>query len=396
MMGGGVYLRGSFVAVLAGGLVACGGIGGENAPPQQAIYATTAAGRILTFPVLTELQGYILGAPSSVAGPTDSDGLAIVPLGGLQYAMYVSHPAGEAIRVYSIGPSSNQPVPVNIGPFPLGDGNGSPGTMVSGGPLGDAFLYVATSHGTIAGFSIGADGALTPVAGAPAAAGAGIAAILATTAPVPPSAAPATCLYASDSDDPNGGISAFRVQGNGALATVAGSPFATIAGGSPEALFTAWLSAAGSPAEVLYVALGNAGSISGFSVGGDCSLTPLTRSPFAAGGGVASLFGGGAALFAANSGDGTVSSYTIDQTTGDLAPVASQPFTGVMGSDSGTLDVNGMVLLPNAANDSVAAFLISNAGTDSATLTPLPGSPFHAGSGTLALASLFRPVKDPP
>jgi len=382
-------------ASLGCGLAACGGVGPASTPP-DAIYATTVSGSILTFPITDSwLQAASLGTPTSVAGPANSQGLAIVPLSAVQYALYVSDPVSNAIRVYSINQSSNQPSPAGIGPFPLGSGEGSPQAMVSGYPLASAWLYVATSKDTIAGFSIGTDGALTPVSGSPFAAGAGLFQLIVTQTLAKPPAEPAVCLYASDHADSNGGVSAFAVQGNGALAPVAGSPFATVAGGGPTAFVSTTLATASGATQVLYVGLGNASAIAGFAIAPDCSLSPLAGSPFPAGNGVASLFSGDLTLFAANSTDGTVSSFTIDQAAGALTPLATTPLTGVGGSGS-ALNANGLIFLPNPSTDSFLGLQFSGSTLGSAGIAPLPASPFYAGSGTLALAFLFRPVFDPP
>ncbi len=381
-------------ALLASGLCACGGIGPAPQPP-NAVYATTVSGRILAFPVThSGLQAAAgLGAPASVAGPANSRGLAIAAISGTQYALYVSDPGADAIRVYTIGDSSNQPAPAGIGPFPLGTGDGSPEVMTDG-PFGVGNLYVATSKGAIAGFGIGTDGTLTPVPGSPFTAGAGVSQMLETVSVAPPPKQN-LCLFTSDHTDPNGGVSAFAVQGNGALAPVTGSPFATVADGGPTALLSAVVNGAVSPVQILYAGLGNAGAIAAFTVAPDCSLTPLPGSPFPAGGGVVSLFAGYQMLFAGNGADGTVSSFTIDQSSGALTPTATAPLAGIAGSGN-ALEVYGLVLLPNAQSDDIVGLQIGGSATNGARVTTAPGSPFYAGSGTLATVLLVRPVVDPP
>lgn len=382
-------------AVMAGlvcGLIACGGL---EQPPSfpGALYATTVSGPILIFPV--SVSG-ALGAPAAIPGPPNSQGLAIVPPLASLSTLYVSDPAADAIQLYTISESNNVPSLAALGPYRLGSGNGSPEAMLNGGPSGplsSGFLYVATSAGMIAGFSVGSNGALTPVPGSPFMAGAGISQLVESFVTTSGPAAPPVCLYASDNADPNGGISAFEIQNNGALAPVAGSPFATVAEGGPTALLATAVGTGSAESGILYVALSSASAIAAFTAASDCSLSPVAGSPFPAGKGVASLVRF-YALFAGNSADGTISSYNIDQTTGALTPVATVPFNGVAGSGS-AIEFNGTIYLSNSANDSLPGFQVLGSSPANPEIAPLTGSPFNALAQTLALAFLFRPVIDP-
>lgn len=181
-------------------------------------------------------------------------------------------------------------------------------------------LYVSTAFGNsgdVEGFSINAvNGALTPLAGSP------FASFLATGIHVHPSG-----KYVYVSDETNG-IRAFLINGVGALAEVAGSPFA--AGNEPFGLsidFTGTL---------LYTANFVGSDVSGFSIDANTGkLSPVPGSPFAAGNGpqnaVVDTFG--VYLYVCNPSDNTVRAYSIKQ-DGSLSAVSGSPFAA-----TGALDV---------------------------------------------------------
>jgi DNA-binding beta-propeller fold protein YncE len=139
-----------------------------------------------------------------------------------------------------------------------------------------------------------------------------------------------------------------------------------------------------------YVANSGDGNVSAYTINATTgALTPVSGSPFAAGRLPYSVAVSASGPFAyvVNEGDGSVSAYTIDTTTGALSPVSGSPFSAGNGPYSVTVSSNGQfayIALAGSAN--VAAYTI-NATTGA--LTPVPGSPFAAGTFPRSVAVTF-------
>lgn len=345
------------------------------------VYATTNSAQILTFRIDNTTGS--LGAPTSIAGPANSGGLMAWPQGVDCIpipicTLYVSDPQDGAIHVYTISHADGTLAPASVGPFPLGNGAGTPGEMAALGKI----LYVASSAGSIFAFTVNADGSLTSVAGSPFAAGAGVSHLTVIGSFTVPNT---NFLYAANSDDPSGSISAFSVTANGSLVPVPGSPFPTLSGAGPEGFLGG--------GKFLYVALKNANAVAAFAIANDGSLTPTAGSPFPAGSGTFSLNGSGGFLFATNNLDGTISSYTVDPLSGILAPVAGSPFPGAVTSGDTTY-LNGKLFVPNATSNSIDVFLTNNQFNNGA-VSPMMGSPFQAGASPVALTTVAFVAVDP-
>src|SRR5260221_8327752 len=135
------------------------------------------------------------------------------------------------------------------------------------------FAYVANAGSSdgppffsnVSAYSIGANGALTPVPGSPFAAG--------TCPPSVAVAPPATFAYASTALHNN--VSPYSIGANGALRPVPGSPFA--AGTEPVSV------AVDPTAKFAYVANAGDNNVSAYSIGANGALKPVPGSPFAAG-----------------------------------------------------------------------------------------------------------------
>lgn len=347
----------------------------------QFVYATTNSAQILTFRIDNTTGS--LGAPTSIPGPANSGGLMTWPHwppGELCFrscTLYVSDPQDGAILVYTVNQTDGTLAPASVGPFPLGNGAGTPGQMAAFGNI----FYVASSTGSIFAFTVNADGSLTSVVGSPFAAGA----VASHLAVISSSAVSNTnFLYAANSDDPSGSISAFSITTNGGLVPVPGSPFPTLSGAGPEGFY--------SGGKFLYVALKNANAVAAFAIANDGSLTPITGSPFPAGRGTFSLNGSGGFLFATNNLDGTISSYSMDPASGILTPVAGSPFPGTV-TVGDTTSLNGKLLVPNASSNSIDVFL--TVGLNGA-VSPITGSPFQTGASPVALTTAGFVAVDPP
>lgn len=314
------------------------------------VFSTTDSGQILSFPVST--TNGALGTPTSVAGPANSTGLVTN-----EFVLYASDPASSAVRVYQINQDDGSLSASSAGPYGV---NSTPGELVIWGST----LYVASPAGIFA-FSINPDGSLAALSGSPYSAGAGLSHLAVVSSS-------GNFLYAANSDDPNGSISAFTIASNGALSPVPGSPFATVPNGGPEGFYN--------NGNFLYVALKNANAVAAMTIAADGSLSPVAGSPFSAGRGTLSLAGAGGFVFAANSLDGTISSY-IDSSTGALTQVTGSPFAAV--ASSGDLAYgNGTLFLPDTSANTINAFA---ANLTTGAVAALPGSPFRAGASPLSL-----------
>ena len=197
------------------------------------------------------------------------------------------------------------------------------------------FAYVANANSNnVSAYSIGANGALTPVPGSPFAAG---------TCPISVAVDPTgKFAYVANADTNN--VSAYSIGANGALTPVPGSPFA--AGSFPSSV------AVDPTGKFAYVAnfgpdpLDVPGTVSAYSIGSNGALTPVPGSPFAAG------------YF--------TKSVAVDP-TGKFAYVASFGLASP-----------GGFFVPST----VSAYSIGSNGA----LTPVPGSPFAAGLGATSVA----------
>jgi 6-phosphogluconolactonase (cycloisomerase 2 family) len=178
-------------------------------------------------------------------------------------------------------------------------------------------------------------------------------------------------------------ISGFRVTDSaGHLAEVPGSPFSTQ--NNPQALVVT--SFGTSPTNItnfVYVANGTLGTISGFKINADGSLTELAGSPFAAGTNISALTQrlGGGILLASDASANQVLGFKF-QDTGALTSFTP---TGVAaGTQPGkiTFGFNDFVYVANRASNNVSAYKFDFA---TSTLTPVAGSPFPVGMNPVAL-----------
>jgi 6-phosphogluconolactonase (cycloisomerase 2 family) len=137
-------------------------------------------------------------------------------------------------------------------------------------------------------------------------------------------------------------------------------------------------------------------TVSGFAVAGNGALTPVPGSPFATGG----IGGGGGPfavnrvttcsaqklIYASNAKSNDVSGFSVDPSTGGLAPVPGSPFaTG--GSSGGAIALactpDGQFLI--AANNGSSDITVFRIGSDGA-LTAILGSPFALDSRPVGIA----------
>jgi 6-phosphogluconolactonase len=253
-----------------------------------------------------------------------------------------------------------------------------------------SLAFVTNSgSGTVSAFMINSNGALSPIAGSPFAAGAGAEFMAFDSVH--------KLLFVSNQTANT--LSAFSVNTTtGMLAAVPGSPFAT--GARPTAVT---VDAAG---KFVFVANQAAGSIAVFSIGSNGVLTPVAGSPFAANSPYGfSVNPSGSALYATNFPDtqisdlNTVSAFSV-ASTGTLSAVTGSPFadanstSGFASGISILADPSGkFVFVGDHMAESAVPFNVNPA---SAALTPASALPTPAATcGTTCHNNPLRLAVDP-
>jgi 6-phosphogluconolactonase (cycloisomerase 2 family) len=180
-----------------------------------------------------------------------------------------------------------------------------------------------------------------------------------------------------------GSISAYSIDGQtGALLPVPGSPFPDPGG--------PWSIAVDPKGRFAYAVNVASDTISAYAIDGNTgALTPVPGSPFPQdpipnGERPVSVAidPSGKFVFAANYYNETVRAYQIDQDTGALTQAPGSPFPAGINPESVTVDLNGQfVYVANGyhgGNGTVSAYSIDRT---SGSLTPVPGSPFAVPNG---------------
>jgi len=190
-----------------------------------------------------------------------------------------------------------------------------------------------------------------------------------------------------------GTVSAFTIDASsGALTPVAGSPFSVPT--DPKASFGQSLpnSVTVDPSGgILYVTDSWQADIWAYAIDEPTgALTLLPDSPFPAQDGPFSITVIPRGKFAYSSNMGTVSAFTIARTTGTLTPVPGSPFPAGFYSVSVGLSPRGQFVYAASQGSpfnnwagSVSAYAID---PSDGKLTPVPGSPFGAGSLSTSVA----------
>jgi 6-phosphogluconolactonase len=185
-----------------------------------------------------------------------------------------------------------------------------------------------------------------------------------------------TFLYTDDWA--NGGIDGFSISASGALSSISGSPFPLPSGWAPSQVDNIAIDPSG---KFLYSPDAASNEIVGFTINGTTgALAPLSGSPFPAGASPEQVVitPSGNFLYASDGNDpqGGISAYTIDTSTGALTSIAGSPFPTVAGGgpDCLVVDSAGKFLFATLPFlNGIAAFTIDS-GTG--VLTAVAGSPF--------------------
>jgi len=323
-----------------------------------------------------QLLTFQAGSNGALETPTFTQGAANSP--------YLAAPLGSSV-LYASDSNNNA-----IDAFSVDESNGMPTALTgspfslgssTGNPAGIAnfenCIYVGDTNGTVVAFNITSDEGLTAASGSPYSAGVAPVNLLAYNTGT------FAVLYAADFT--GGGIWGFTIGSNCTLTPISGSPFATPANSAPAAITVNWTT--------IYVALSGLNEIAAYTVNNVGALVPVPGSPFAAGRGPASLLAYNTYLYALNGLDHTISGYSVDQSTGVLTEVAGSPFSA--GTASGGL-INGDgggVYVPDSQANSILGFIINES---TGSLAPISGSPFLISAAPEALTSVILPIVDPP
>jgi 6-phosphogluconolactonase len=314
----------------------------------------------------------------SATAPAD-----IVVTASGKFAFVANYIQQGSISVFSINPTTGALVPVAGSPFQAGAYT----LRVTIAPSG-RFLYAANNgSNNISAFSIdGNTGVLTPVPGSPFDVG---------KAPYMVGISPSgQFAYVPNANSDT--ISAFTIDPNtGALTPIPGSPFIDTgqskdplgSGASPQGVTVA------PSGQFAYVANAFSWTISTYTINPTTgALTPLSGSPLATAPEPAQITFNASGQFAyvQSAGtpfdrlDGSISVYSVNTTTGVLTPIQGSPFASGAATDFFALDASaGFAYAANYYSNDIAGFKV-----DSATggLTPIAGSPFKTGSNPHSIA----------
>jgi len=319
-------------------------------------------------------KAWLLNCAASVllsAAPT----ILRAQTGAFVYVTNAGGPGPGTVSAYSINHPSGILIPVQGSPFPAGTSPWS----IAVDPEG-RFAYVANrGDDTIGAYAIdGVTGALTPVPGSPFPENPTIRGEFPWSVAVDPTG---KFVYVANYYAAN--VRAFGIdQNTGALAQVPGSPFP--AGGIPRGLT---VDPAGRFVYVANGYRGSPGIVSAFTIDANSgALTPVAGSPFPVPTDPKSSFGqslpnsvtvdpSGGILYITDSWQADIWAYAIAESTGALTLFPGSPFPAQYGPFSITVIPRGKFAY-SSNTGTVSAFTIART---TGALTPVPGSPFPAG-----------------
>lgn len=316
--------------------------------------STISAWSIDTNGTLTSIATYQSTGNDPVAAVVDPNGTYL----------YVANFGSNTVSIYAIDPttgvltSPGEPIATGNGPFAL---------LVD---PADQFLYVANrTDNTVSVFEIESDGTAAAVSGSPYAVG---------TEPTSIATDPGgNFLYVTNYGQAN--VSAFSIEaGAGQLTPLGSSPFGADTGSLAMAI---------DPTGTLaYVANETADTLSGFALNASTgALTPLSGFPFSTGSSpeAVAVDPSGRFLLVANvTAANDVSSYSITPSSGALTLAASVS-SGTFPLDIKFTPTGAFAYVANENSDTVTGFAFD---ATTGALTPVPGSPFLAGTAPHGLA----------
>ena len=262
--------------------------------------------------------------------------------------VYVTNFADNTVSAFTLNTATGQIAVVPGSPFLAGIGPAAAAVDPSG-----MFLYVAndgtsTGGGSISGYKINANGSLTQVPGSPF-----------TTNPAltPQQGIAVTAGFVYVSNVASNNVSAFSFDNTGKLTQLATSPFTLAPALTPEPE-----SLAVDPAgNLLFTANTNSDNVSAFTIKGDGSLTQDAGSPFSPGFSSPQYLTTdqtGKFLYASNVGNNTVTAYT---TAGAQLGTALATGNGPQGL---TVDAaNNVVMVANCNDGDLSVYEINGDGS---------------------------------
>ena len=289
--------------------------------------------------------------------------------------LYVYDTEGEAIDVFAINSTTSALTAISGSPFPAA-GIGAPGGLAI--DTSGKFLHVAGDFG-IDVFAInGTSGVLTLVSGSPFADDNGPLGVVA--------APPGKFIYTSDIGQGQAAtISGFSVDSaSGALMPVPGSPFSTLANGSPFYL------AAHPSGQFLYAGIPSTNSVEVWRIDGATgSLALLPGFPLVLRPNniafISSIVADPSGKFLYVSDDfGDIFGFTVNANSGTLTAMPGSPFFTFSITDQLFVDPTGRFLY-SPAGPFISGFSID---TTSGVPTTLSDSPFAGGAGLTIPATL--------
>jgi 6-phosphogluconolactonase (cycloisomerase 2 family) len=182
-------------------------------------------------------------------------------------------------------------------------------------------------------------------------------------------------------------VSAFAVDGTtGALVEITGSPFATVS--------APWGMAVDPSGKFLYASSSGGASnvgIAAYTIDSTTgALAPIAGSPYASGYGNYSIAitPNGQFVYVTNHADNTISGYALNGSTGVLTPLVGNPFTAAVGVYALAIHPSGSFLYAANTVDNVGTGSVTAYAIDSVTgaLTSTTGSPYATGSGAVSVA----------
>ena len=284
--------------------------------------------------------------------------------------LYVSNTGTNNISGFSINTTTGVLTPVPGSPFATGGLGSFFGISLAVTPNGK-FVYAGNAaSGDISAFSVGSNGALTPIAGSPFSAGGSPDGIKVS----PNGKFLGVALPFSDS------VAMFSISFSGALASVPGSPFPQ--GGTGGADQAAYVDMSCNSNQ-LFAAIGNLTQteVAVSTIASSGALSPIAGSPFAFLPGVNSEVGilspRNQWLFVSNQDTDTITSLEVEA-NGSLAQVSGSPFmnAGTHPSGMATNAEGTLLYVTNDDDNTVTGFRIDNS---NGSLSPVSGSTFPTG-----------------
>ncbi len=268
------------------------------------------------------------------------------------------------------------------------------------------FVYTNDNQlvNTVSGFSVAANGTLTPVAGSPFATG-GAGSIFGTTGffasdRIRPAIA-GNLLFASNSGSED--VSVFTISASsGALTLVAGSPFPTGNNPASNPFPIPGIAVSATPdGKFLMAASAAAGRLSVFEIAANGALTPITGSPFSLHGSPNGIKVTPDGRFLAvvdtflGLGFSGVEMFSISS-TGTPTRLNETPVgTPFLATPAGVdIDCSSKFLYAGVVEEAPSSVIVRVDGFNidsNGTLTPVPGSPFRPGAGSNSNVVLLSP-----